>query len=419
MSKVDLDVAATLPKIDGARLWSDIMTMGAIGATEAGGLYRPALSDSDKDARNLFCYWAKEAGLTIEVDKIGNIFARREGLEPDLPPLVIGSHLDTQMPGGKFDGVLGVLAGLEVLRALNRANIQTRRPILIADWTNEEGARFAGLMGSGVFGGWMGLEEALAATDREGKTVANELKRIGYAGEADVVGRPMYKYLELHIEQGDLLQNAGKLIGAVTNSSFWGGGMIEVKGQNGHSQTAPMSRRCNALIGAAKLALEIEAIGASQEPVGMVSPTTIDILPNNMVNIPHLAQLQYLIVHETDAGREEVISRIRAAMRVVEADYGVTITDTYRRYRERQDFCPELIALTEQLSQELGYGEVMKMPTLTGHDALNTAFVCPTAIIFVPCKDGVSHCEAEWCEPEHAFAGAEVLLHAALKISNE
>ncbi|MDI5930020.1 Zn-dependent hydrolase [Rhizobium leguminosarum] len=406
------------PEISSDRLWSDLMTMGAIGATSRGGSCRVALSDADCEGRNLFCYWAREAGLDIKIDQAGNIFARREGLDPTLPPLMIGSHLDTQTPGGKFDGVLGVLAGLEVVRALNRADVKTKRAIEIVDWTNEEGARFPGLMGSGIFAGKIPLETALTFTDKDGYTVGSELKRIGYAGSAPVGGRDVYRYLELHIEQGDLLQNSGAIIGAVTNSSWWGGGTIKIHGENGHSQTAPMSRRRNALIGAAKLALEIEAIGARHEPEGMVSATVIDCLPNNLINIPHLCTLKYLIVHATEDGREDVITRIRDAMAKIAAETSLSTTDDYIRYRERQDFDERLLKLTEHVASELGYPS-MRLPTLTGHDALNTHFVCPTGIIFVPCKDGISHSELEWCEPEHAYAGARVLLRAALVVANE
>jgi N-carbamoyl-L-amino-acid hydrolase len=405
-------------KIDGSRLWSDLMTMATIGATKNGGCYRPTLSDSDKDARNLFCYWAREAGLTVEIDQIGNIFARRAGTEPRLPPLMIGSHLDTQTPGGRFDGALGVLAGLEVIRALNRSGTPTRRPIEIVDWTNEEGARFPALMGSGIFGGRVSLETALTSVDRNGLTVASELRRIGYDGDRPVVGRPVHKYLELHIEQGDLLQNSNSLIGIVTNSCWWGGGTIEIHGENGHSQTLSMSRRRNALIGAAKLALEIEAIGASHEPKGMVSATVIDCLPNNLINIPHLCTLRYLIVHETDDGRLDIKSRIDAAMAGVSEETGLKVTHTYKKYRERQDLSEALIQLSERISADLGFS-TMRMPTLTGHDALNADFVCPASIIFVPCRDGISHSEYEWCEPEHATAGAQVLLGAALEVANE
>jgi N-carbamoyl-L-amino-acid hydrolase len=186
-------------KVDGERLWSDLMTMGAIGATPRGGSFRAALSDADRDARNLFVYWAKEAGLAITIDKLGNLFARREGSDPGLPPVMVGSHLDTQTPGGKFDGVLGVLAGLEVIRALNRAEIRTKCAIEVVNWTNEEGARFPpGVMGSNLFAGRTSLETLLNVRDRADIPMGDELKRSGFAGELEVGQRPIDSYVELH-----------------------------------------------------------------------------------------------------------------------------------------------------------------------------------------------------------------------------
>ena len=395
------------------RLWSDLMTMGALGVTPRGGSFRPTLSDADREGRNLFVHWAKVEGLAVTIDRVGNIFARREGARPDLPPVMIGSHLDTQTPGGKFDGVLGVLAGLEVVRALDRANVATMRAIEVVNWTNEEGVRFPGLMGSAVYTGQLALETALNFTDRQGASVGNELARIGYAGDAPIGGREIDSYLELHIEQGSMLQDRQLTIGAVTNSSWWGGGVIEVNGENGHAQTAPMSRRRNALIGAAKLILGIEAIGAGHEPDGMVSATVIDNWPNNRINIPHRSVISLSIVHASDEGRRDILARIAELVERVVAETGLAITNKTATSRDRLDFSEDLQRLIEDASKRLGYGS-MRLPTLTGHDALNMHFVCPTAIIFVPCRDGISHSELEWCEPEHATAGARVLLDVAI-----
>lgn len=407
------------PEIDGARLWSDLMTMGAIGATPRGGSFRPALSGADAEGRNLFAHWAREAGLSLAVDRVGNMFARREGADPALPPLMIGSHLDTQMPGGRFDGVLGVLAGLAVVRALNAAGVVTKRAIEIVDWTNEEGARFQpGLMGSAVFAGLLPLEEVLARTDRKGLSVRDELQATGYAGALPAGGRKVHKYLELHIEQGPELERAGALIGAVTNSSWGCSGFIEIRGENGHSQTAAMSKRRNALVGAAKLILAIEEIGASQEPAGMVSATVIDNWPNNRVNIPHLAKLSYVVIHETAEGRQAIIDRIEAAARRIAEESHLEIETTTAHFRDRLDFSPDLIDLTLKTAERRGL-PAMTLPTLTAHDALSIHVIAPVAIVFVPCRDGISHSELEWCEPEHATAGAEVLLDMAMVAANE
>ncbi|MGE6741848.1 Zn-dependent hydrolase [Allorhizobium pseudoryzae] len=408
-----------LPKIDANRLWADIMTMGAIGETPGGGSFRPALSDADREARNLFRHWAHEAGLTVTVDAIGNMFARREGSDPSLPPLMIGSHLDTQMPGGKFDGVLGVLAGIATVRALNEANVTTKRAIEIANFTNEEGARFQpGVMGSGVFVGLLPLDHALQCRDDAGIPLADELARIGYAGSLPVGGRPVHTYLELHIEQGPELEKAGAMIAAVSNSSWGCSGFIEIHGENGHSQTAAMSKRRNSLVAAARLILEIEAIGADNEPEGMVSATVIRNWPNNRVNIPHLTKLSYVAVHATEEGRARIIERIEAAVQRIAGETGLTIDATTSHYRQRVDLSPELSGQVMQVASQLGYASML-LPTLTSHDALSMHHLCQTAIIFVPCRDGISHSEKEWCDPEQVTAGARVLLDMAVMIAND
>jgi N-carbamoyl-L-amino-acid hydrolase len=326
---------------------------------------------------------------------------------------MIGSHLDTQTPGGKFDGPLGVLAGLEFIRALNRSKVTTTCPVEIVNWTNEEGVRWPGMMGSSVYAGQLKLDTALAFADRQGLTVSGELARIGYGGEAPVGGRDIDSYLELHIEQGSVLEDRQILIGAVTNSSWWGRGVIEIHGENGHAQTAPMSRRRNALVGAAKLILGIEAIGASHEPDGIVSATVIDCWPNNWVNIPHLSKISFLIVHATNEGRQDILDKIAALAASVAKETKLSISNMSSTSRDRLDFSEDLLQLTEGVAKRLGYSS-LRLPTLAGHDALNMHFVCPTAIIFVPCRAGISHSEFEWCEPDHAIAGARVLLNAAL-----
>ena len=404
--------------VDGGALWRDLMTMGAIGATARGGSYRTALSDADRDARNLFVLWAKDANLSVTIDRIGNIFARREGSDPSQPPIMVGSHLDTQAPAGRFDGVLGVFAGLEAMRAINRAGIATRRPIEIVNWTNEEGARFPpGVVGSNLFAGRVALEVLLATRDRTGVAMGDELSRIGYAGDTKVGGRPVDSYLELHIEQGPLLEKAKATIGAVTHTSFQGGGLIEILGENGHSQTTQMSRRRNALVGAARIIIEIERIGMSHEPDGMVSATVIDILPNNRINIPHKASVGFLIVHGEREGRDKIVAEIEELTRAIARDSGLSAKVTRSPQRHRFDFPLELVELTEEVSKRLGHS-TMRLPTLTAHDALNMHVVCPTALIFVPCRDGISHSELEWCDPAHATAGADVLVNMILHQAN-
>ncbi|MEH2529043.1 N-carbamoyl-L-amino-acid hydrolase [Bradyrhizobium sp. AZCC 1588] len=402
-------------RIDGERLWSDLMTMAAIGATANGGSYRTSLSDADRDGRNLFVHWAKEAGLAVTVDKIGNIFARREGQDLSLPPVMVGSHLDTQAPGGRFDGVLGVLAGLEVVRTLNRAGIRTRRAIEVVNWTNEEGARFPpGVVGSNLFAGRTTLETLLQTRDRAGILMGDELKRIGYAGDVEVGQRLVDSYIELHIEQGPVLEAANIMIGVVTHTSCQGGGIIEILGENGHSQTTRMSKRRNALVGAARIVEEIERIGMAQEPHGMASATVIDILPNNRINIPHKAVVQFLTVHAEPEGRDRILDMIDQAVTKLGQDAQLAVSFSRNPQRHKFEFPVELVELAERVSGDLGYSS-MRLPTWTAHDALNMHVVCPTSLIFVPCRDGISHSEFEWCEPEHTKAGADVLANVALE----
>lgn len=405
------------PSIDPSRLWADLMTLGAIGATPAGGSFRPAASDADREARNLFAHLASEAGLTVTIDAIGNMFARREGLDPSLPPVLIGSHLDTQTPGGKFDGPLGVLAGLAVVRALNEAGIVTRRAIEVVNWTNEEGSRFMpGIMGSAVFAGLLPVEFALSRRDRKELLLGEELRRIGFAGASGVGGRPVAQYLELHIEQGPVLEAANIQIGIVERSYATGGGSIVIKGENAHTGTTAMSRRRNALVGASRVVLEIDRIGLESEPDGMVSASVIDILPNNRVNVPHYAQVQYLAAHASAEGRDGILRQIDEAVAVVAAETGLDLRHEGMPARAPVQLSPELAAFAETVAGRSGYS-CTRMPTLTGHDALPIASICPSLVIFVPCRDGISHSEKEWCEPEDAVRGAGMLLQMALELA--
>lgn len=396
--------------IDEARLWSDLMTMGAIGGTAGGGSMRPALSDADREGRALFRHWAQEAGLELRTDRIGNIFARRPGTDPTAKPVMIGSHLDTQMPGGKFDGVLGVLAGLEVCRALTRAGVETTRPIEVVNWTNEEGARFQpGVMGSAVHAGMLALEEALARTDPQGRVLGAELERTGQAGDAAVPGDAPEAYYELHIEQGPELEAEGLDVAMVTRSSAMCSGYATINGQNGHTQTLAMPLRRNALVAAAQMILAIEAIGASVAPEGMVSASVVENWPNNRVNIPHLTKLSWAVVHMDPAGRDEIVARIEAEVARITAETGLDIALEHKHYREPCIFDADLIAAGAAKAAEMGLA-CKTMPTLTAHDALTLSSRCPTALIFVPCRGGVSHSEAEWCTAQQAAKGAELLL---------
>jgi beta-ureidopropionase / N-carbamoyl-L-amino-acid hydrolase len=405
-------------QIDADRLWSDLMTLAAIGALPCGGCDRLALTDADRDGRNLFVHWCREAGLAVSLDAMGNTFARREGSDASLPPVFAGSHLDTQSPGGKFDGPLGVLAALAVVRALDRAGLVTRRAIEVVNWTNEEGARFTpGLMGSAVFAGAVELATAHAATDRTGRNVGDELARIRYQGDAPVGGRPVDSYFELHIEQGPELETMGVTIGAVTHSHYSISADIECRGENGHIQSLPMLRRRNALVGAARLIAEIDRIGCASAPAGSASGVVIDAWPNNRINIPHRAVFSYGVIHPDAEGLERMQAEIDAAMQVIAGETGLEFATLAMRRRDPVHFTEELVSLTERTARDLGLS-VTRMRTRPGHDAFNMLRVCPTELIFVPCRDGISHNELEYCSPEHAAAGANVLLQAVLSRAN-
>ncbi len=401
--------------IDQDRLWSDLMTLGAIGALPRGGNDRMALTDADRDGRSLFRLWCEQEGLAVTTDAMGNMFARREGTDPSLPPVLAGSHLDTQSPGGKFDGPLGVLGALAAVRALNAAGRTTKRPIEVVNWTNEEGARFTpGLMGSAVFAGALPIETAYAAADRAGLAFGDELGRIRNKGPVPVGGRPVDAYFELHIEQGPLLEEMGVTIGAVTHSHYSLMADVTCLGENAHIQSMPMLGRRNALVGAARLIAEIDRIGRAHAPAGSASAVTMDLWPNNRINIPHRAVFGYGLIHPEQEGLASMEAAIGAAATVIAAETGLTFETTFQRRRDPVFFTEALIALTESVAKGLGLS-VTRMMTRPGHDAFNLLRLCPTALIFVPCRGGVSHNELEFCEPAHCAAGADVLLHAMVQ----
>lgn len=406
------------PTVDADRLWSDLMTLGAIGALPRGGNDRMALTDADRDGRALFALWCEEAGLAVSVDAIGNMFARRDGTDPSLPPVLAGSHLDTQSPGGKFDGPLGVLGALAAVRALNAAGIATRRGIEVVNWTNEEGCRFfPGLMGSAVFAGVLPLDTARAATDRAGRSVGAELERIRAGGDTGVGGRDVDAYFELHIEQGPELEAAGITIGAVTHSHYSIIAEVECRGDNAHIQSMPMLRRRNALVGAARLIAEIDRIGRAHAPAGSASAVVIDAWPNNRINIPHRAVFSYGVIHPDADGLEAMEAEIAQATQAIAKETDLAFETLFSRRRDPVFFTEELIGLTETVARELGHS-VTRMRTRPGHDAFNLLRLCPTELIFVPCRDGLSHNELEYCEPAHCAAGASVLLNAVLRRAN-
>ena len=405
--------------INGPRLWESLMASARIGPGRIEtGLRRLALTDADREMRDLFVRWCREAGCAVIIDRMGSIFARRAGADDTLAPVVMGSHLDTQIAGGRFDGILGVLAGLEVVRTLNDAGVRTRRPLEVVCWTNEEGARFAPpMLASAVFGGVRSLEWALARTDAEGRTVGEELCRIGYAGEAPVGGRPLDAYFELHIEQGPILDDKGIPLGVVTGGFEVRGAVVEVHGETAHAGPTPMDQRKNALVGAAMLVVAVNEIGFAYAPEGKATPARLEAWPNLPGILSDWARLTLDVRHPEAGEAERMLADVRRAMAdcARRAQVDMAIVETWQFGSERFD--PELVALIRRTAVRLE-APSLDMLSQAGHDAYYVSRVAPTAMIFTPCERGISHNERESCTLEDCAPGVNVLLHAVLERAN-
>ncbi|WP_020202440.1 Zn-dependent hydrolase [Cupriavidus sp. WS] len=406
----------TALKIDGERLWQSLMDLARIGATPRGGNARLALTALDGQGRDLVAGWMRDAGLTVTVDRVGNIFGRRAGRDDSLPPVMTGSHIDTQPTGGKFDGCFGVLAGLEVMRTLNDHGVRTEAPLELAIWTNEEGTRFVPvMMGSGVFAGIFPLQTALDATDNEGKRVADELRAIGYAGDAEVGGRRIGAYFEAHIEQGPVLEDADNVIGVVTGSLGLRWYDLTVTGMEAHAGPTPMPLRRDALYGASFIVQEVVRIAHDFAPHGRGTVGVMTVHPASRNVIPGEVKFTVDLRHQDADRLAEMDARLRAACAALArgettgAPLGVKIEDV--QYFPPTPFAPELVGHVRGQAAALGYTH-QDIVTGAGHDAVYIATVAPTAMIFVPCKDGISHNEVEDARPEHLEAGANVLLGA-------
>jgi len=408
----------TTLQINGQRLWQSLMDLARIGATPKGGNARLALTALDGQGRDLVCGWMREAGLTVTVDRLGNIFGRRAGRNAALPPVMTGSHIDTQPTGGKFDGCYGVLAGLEVMRTLNDHGIETEAPLELAIWTNEEGTRFVPvMMGSGVFAGVFPLRTALDAADVEGKRVEDELRAIGYAGEAEVGGRPVGAYFEAHIEQGPILEQQGNVIGVVTGSLGLRWYDVTVTGMEAHAGPTPMPLRRDALYGATFLMQEVVRLGREFAPHGRGTVGVVNVHPASRNVIPGRVQFTVDLRHEDAEQLARMDARFRSACQALASGettgtaLEVGVEDV--QYFAPTPFTPELVAQVRAQAAAHGYAH-QDIVTGAGHDAVYIAGVAPTAMIFVPCKDGISHNEVEDAKPEHLAAGANVLLGAML-----
>jgi N-carbamoyl-L-amino-acid hydrolase len=402
-------------RINGARLWQSLMELARIGATDKGGVKRLALTDLDRQGRDLVVQWAKEAGLAITVDKIGNVFMRREGSNPALPPIVTGSHIDTQPTGGKFDGNYGVLAGLEVVRTLNDLDIATSAPIEVAFWTNEEGSRFVPvMMGSGVFCGASSLETAYAARDVDGKSVGEELERIGYKGAQTPGDHPIGAYFETHIEQGPVLEDEDKVIGvvpAVMGLSWYD---CTVEGMEAHAGPTPMHLRRDALQVATRIMQETVAIANRYPPYGRGTVGMVQVFPNSRNVIPGRVKFSIDLRNVNDELLNTMHEEMTAFVDRTSRESGLAILLERVSYYPPCPFHPDCVGAVRNAAAKLGYS-TMDVVSGAGHDAIYVARLAPAGMIFVPCKDGISHNEIEDAQPAHLEAGCNVLLHAMLE----
>lgn len=403
--------------VNSERLWKSLMDMAKIGATEKGGVCRLALTDLDKQARDLFIKWCKEANCTIKIDKMGNVFARRSGKNNNLPPVVTGSHIDSQPTGGKFDGVYGVLAGLEVIRTLNDNNIQTEGPIEASIWTNEEGSRFApAMVSSGIFGGVFDLEYGLSRADLDGKTMGEELKRIGYAGDEPVGGRPIHAFFEAHIEQGPILEHDKKQIGVVQGGLGQRWFEVTMTGVESHAGPTPMRIRKDAMVGAAHVITEVNKIGNSYEhacaTVGLVQ-----CMPNSRNTIPGKVFFTIDLRHSDDDTLAIMGNQAKVACEEAAKANGLKLEFKEIWYIPPTHFNKDCVKAVEKAVKDLGY---TNMPIISGagHDSFYINKVAPAAMVFVPCKDGISHNEIEDAKPEDIAAGCSVLLNAMVTRAN-
>jgi beta-ureidopropionase / N-carbamoyl-L-amino-acid hydrolase len=410
---------ANTARINADRLWSSIMQMAEIGATARGGCNRQALTDQDKAGRDLFTAWGRAADCSISVDEIGNIFVRRAGLVPDAAPVLIGSHLDTQATGGRFDGVYGVLAGLEVVRTLAERGLQTNRSIEVASWTNEEGCRFApAMLGSGVVAGTYDLAFAYSRTDKEGRSVGEELERIGYRGSAPARSRRFRAMFEAHIEQGPILEKTSTTIGAVTGiqGAYWFD--VTLRGESCHAGPTPMEQRRDPWRAACPLIEGAFALAKAQAPWGRATVGDIKVSPGSRNTVPERLVVSVDLRHPDREVLHSMVAEFRELAAQVADRHGISLAIEQVWQMPPTTFDADLVALIDRCARELGFSHT-KIVSGAGHDSLHTAQFAPTAMIFVPCAGGLSHNEAESASAADLAAGADVLLQAVLAVANE
>lgn len=402
-------------RIDADRLWDAIHEMAKIGPGVAGGSNRQTLTDADAEGRALFQRWCEQAGLSMGVDEMGTMFARREGTDPDALPVYVGSHLDTQPTGGRYDGVLGVLAGLEIVRTLNDMDVRTKHPIVVTNWTNEEGTRFApAMLASGVFAGVIDQDYAYSRQDAAGKTFGDELVRIGWKGDEKVGARRMHAFFELHIEQGPILEAEGKDVGVVTHGQGLRWVQCTVTGKASHTGSTPMAMRRNAGRGLAQITELVHEIAMKNQPNAVGAIGHIDVYPNSRNIIPE--KVVFTIdfrSHELDRMEGMVAELLERAPGLCE-DLGCTFAHEVVGFFDPPAFDPVLVGRVRAAAERLGYSH-RDIISGAGHDACWVNRVYPTTMVMCPCVDGLSHNEAEDISKEWAEAGANVLMHAVLE----
>jgi N-carbamoyl-L-amino-acid hydrolase len=402
-------------KINGERLWDSLMEMAKIGPGVAGGNNRQTLTDEDGEGRALFQSWCEAAGCEMGLDQMGNMFAMRAGTDPDALPVYVGSHLDTQPTGGKFDGVLGVLGGLEVIRSLNDMGIKTKHPIVVTNFTNEEGTRFApAMLSSGVFAGIHTQDWAYDREDAEGRKFGDELARIGWRGDEEVGARKMHAFFELHIEQGPILEAEGKDIGVVTHGQGLSWTQVTITGKDAHTGSTPMPMRRNAGLAMARVLEAVDEIAWSHAPHAVGAAGHIDVYPNSRNVIPgrvvftvDFRSPELDVITDMENRLREEGDRIAEAMGVEIAYEKVGGFDPVK-------FDEGCVNAVRNAAERLGLSH-LDIISGAGHDACWINRVAPTAMVMCPCVDGLSHNEAEEISPEWAAAGANVLFHAVLE----
>jgi beta-ureidopropionase / N-carbamoyl-L-amino-acid hydrolase len=402
-------------QIDAQRLWDCLMQTAQIGATPKGGICRLTLTDLDRQVRDWFKAQCEALGCTVTVDEVGTMFARRPGRNPALPPIAMGSHLDTQPTGGKFDGVLGVLGALEAIRTLHDLGYDTNAPIEIVNWTNEEGARFApAMLASGVFAGVFTPKYAFSRTDRDGKTFGEELQRIGYKGNENAGARKFSAMFELHIEQGPILENENCMIGVVQGVQGIRWYEVTVTGQDAHTGTTPMALRKNALLGAARMIERIDAIAREHAPDAVATVGLLENRPNSRNVIPGEVFFSVDFRHPDDKVLDAMERKLRAAFAEILEPLRLTHNEARIWQSPPVKFAPDLIDCVRIGAAKAGY-KSRDMISGAGHDAAYIARIAPTTMIFVPCRGGISHNEAESTSFDECAAGAQVLLNAMLE----